>query len=216
MPNYIKVMERAYGRVAAVPNPKRILLITLRHTGCTFFSDLLTKEYFKWAPKYIHCNADEFKRNYSMLLEDQECSFAENFNPFVRIHTEWESTILEYWNRFGKDEKPIVVTCERDLEKVRKSYIRRVLRFQPMGYDSIISEEIAGRAFEKHYEHHLSVLEQIKPDFTLSVDADNKQERLDELATAIGAPLITDWTPVNQTEGTQAKDPVQQRRFVSK
>ena len=66
-----------------------------------------------------------------------------------------------------------------------------------MGIDDPISENIGELTYIKHYNHHISVLDQIKPDFILSVDADDRQERLDKLAETLGVPLSTNWTPIN-------------------
>ena len=203
MPEYATIMKNAYRRLSAVKKPRQILFLTLRHTGSFFFEDILEKQYFNWKPMLIHHNAETFNKNFPAFEPEDDdghsASFIEDFNPFVRIHTEWESTILEYWNRFNDDEKPIVITLERDLDKVRESYKRRFKRTHPMSIDDSISQSMGEIAFEKHYKHHLSVLEQIKPDFTLSVDAADKQARLDELATTLGVPLSTNWTPVNST-----------------
>lgn len=202
MPDFVKVMKSAYGIEPAVANPKRILLMTLRHTGCNFFRELLHRQYYKWPPMMLHFNAATFNSQFpSLSTEDAIYSptYVEDFNPFVRIHTEWESTCLEFWNRFGPDEKPIVITLERDLEKVKQSFIRRTKSRQPMALDQIISSEIGELTFNKHYKHHLSVLEKIKPDFVLSVDADDRDERLSNLASTLGVPLSTNWVPINQT-----------------
>ena len=164
MPDFVQVMKNAYGRYPFVENPKRILLVSLRHTGSFFFSHLLAEQYFNWAPMMIHYNAKHFNTVFpSMSTENANHapSYIEDFNPFVRMHTEWESTILEYWGRFNDDEKPIVITLERDLNKVRESYRRRFRRDHPMAIDSPISESMADIVFEKHYKHHLSVLSQI-------------------------------------------------------
>tara|TARA_R110002050_G_scaffold62552_1_gene137335 strand:+ start:416 stop:1036 length:621 start_codon:yes stop_codon:yes gene_type:complete len=202
MPDFIQVMKYAYGNHPLVENPKRILLVSLRHTGSFFFCNILKKQYFNWDPMMLHYNANQFNTLFPSISTENAKhapSYIEDFNPFIRIHTEWESTILEYWNRFNDDEKPIVITLERDLNKVKQSYRRRFKERHPMSIDDSISESMADVAFEKHYKHHLSVLEQIKPDFTLSVDAEDKQARLDELATTLGIPLSTNWEPINST-----------------
>ena len=204
MPKYATIMKNAFRIVPVVENPRHILFLTLRHTGSFFFQQILVQQYFHWRPLMLHGNAQAFNSRYPSVSTEGSMYppwDTKDFNPFVRIHTEWESTCLEYWNRCKlADIKPIVITLERDLKKVKESYIRRAANNSPMSFDQNISKQIGEVSFNETYTHHKSVLDQIKPDFILSVDADDKQERLDQLALTLGVPLTANWdAPVNQS-----------------
>lgn len=202
MPDFIKVMKNAYRKTSVVETPKRILLLTMRHTGSFFFADILAKQYFNWKPTMFHFNATRLNTEFPGVSSENAkypITLPEEFNPFVRIHTEWESACIEFMSRFKDNEKPIVITLERDLNKVKESYIRRASLRTPLAFDENISIQIGELAFNEHYKHHLSVLKKIKPDFTLSVDAADKEERLNNLASTLGVPLSTDWVPINRT-----------------
>lgn len=167
----------------------KILFLTMRHTGAFFFCDLLSKQLFNGAaPRWFHTTLKRYKLGLRRRLASGRPMEP---SPFVRIHTEYPDVIKAHLERYR--QRPLIITTERPLDKIKNSYLNRYYNKETG------ATEHAETMFENHLKHHNDILEFVKPDFTLTLEEDVRDERLAELSAHIGKELITDWAPINQT-----------------
>lgn len=168
---------------------QKILFLTMRHTGAFFFCDLLSKQLFNGAdPRWFHVGLRKYKLGLRKRLATGRPIEP---SPFVRIHTEFPDVIKAHLERYR--QRPLIITTERPLDKIKNSYLNRYNNKETG------DTEHAERMFERHLKQHNDILEFVKPDFTLTLEEDVRDERLAELSAHIGKELITDWAPINQT-----------------
>lgn len=103
---------------------------------------------------------------------------------FATCHTANWKLILEYIEKYN----PVVITCERRYEDVITSFVKR-----------------KGDRAEAEYKRHLDgwniLKETITPDVVLSVDAEDKEDRLEKLSKVLGVSLDPEgWGKVGSWE----------------
>lgn len=108
-------------------------------------------------------------------------------HTFATCHVGYEDLIKEYVSLFN----PIVLTCERDREATRQSYARR--------------NKLTG-SFDNNYVRYDSLFSEVKPDLVLSIDADDRDDRLSDLSELMGVELKTNWEPVGQWNKPGGRD----------
>ena len=99
--------------------------------------------------------------------------------------------VIEYVEKFD----PIVIACERDYEAVMSSYRKR-------------KGDEAQAHYDKNFEGWQKILEKVTPHVILSVDADDRQDRLDDLSSLLGVDLdpqgwgkVGSWEDKNRGRG---------------
>jgi len=178
---------------------QKILFLTMRHTGAFFFCDLLSKQHFNGVePRWFHTDLRRYKLG---LRKRLAAGRPMEPSPFVRIHTEFPGVIKAHLERYR--QRPLIITTERPLDKIKNSYLNRY-KNKETG-DDPVGLEYSERMFESHLKQHNDILEFVKPDFTLTLEEDVRDERLAELSAHIGRELITDWAPINQTSDLDFK-----------
>lgn len=112
-------------------------------------------------------------------------------HKFATAHTEYFDLVIEYVEKFD----PIVIACERDYEAVMSSYRKR-------------KGDEAQAHYDKNFEGWQKILEKVTPHVILSVDADDRQDRLDDLSSLLGVDLdpqgwgkVGSWEDKNRGRG---------------
>lgn len=104
---------------------------------------------------------------------------------YVFVHIEQDTAQCARLFRYIDACRPLVITTERHPEKVRNSWLRDTAR--DIGKLPML------------YGVYRDLLAKYSP-FVLSVDAPDRQERLDNLGRILGVNFITDWTPVGASQ----------------
>ena len=145
---------------------KPILLATVPHTGTKFFMKIIEESL---GVKHYHMRGQILYKDKPQPLHRHDLVLAHLSPP------NWQP-IKDYISLY----KPVLITTERDYKKVVLSHEKRGKNDGRVEINYRVSDQ-----FRKKYDPLI-----------LSVDSDDREERLILLSELIGQPLHTDWLPV--------------------